>query len=149
MAGIKKQAAKMVARSSRSLKDLKIGDNVAVPVSQFDRSKGDAPNVIGVIISINEYGYVVGTKSGIIRGVMARNQLESIKFCGLIEETVPDKEMTLREIVRDQSICGGQGFKKCSCLRGNCRTSRCACFKSDLLCNSACHSRRSCENNDK
>ena len=101
------------------------------------------------IVALGWVEKITRQSSGIIRGVMARNQLESIKFCGLIEETVPDREMTLREIVRDQSICGGQGFKKCSCLRGNCRTSRCACFKSDLLCNSACHSRRSCENNDK
>ena len=37
---IKKQAERMVVRSTRSLCGLALGDNVAVPVSPFDRSKG-------------------------------------------------------------------------------------------------------------
>ena len=41
-----------MARSTRSLRGLALGDNVAVPVSQFDRSKGDPPNIIGVVLQV-------------------------------------------------------------------------------------------------
>ena len=74
-AGIEKQAARMLARSSQSLKPLSPGDNVAIPVSQFDRSNGDPPNVIGVIMAVHERGlFTVGTKSGRISGKLSRNQ---------------------------------------------------------------------------
>ena len=42
---------------------------------------------------------------------MARSQIEAINFSGLKDTDVPDKELGLREIVRAQSVCGGQGFK--------------------------------------
>ena len=73
---IQKQADKMVARSTRSLLGLALGDNVAVPVSQFDRSKGDPPNLIGVVLRGNPNGYTIGTRAGIIRGTLARNQIK-------------------------------------------------------------------------
>ena len=147
-AGIEKQAARMVKRSNLKLRPIGPGDNVAVPTSQFDRSKLDSPNVIGVILSADEDGYVVGTKSGRINGKMARNQIEFINFRGLKDTHVPDKELSLREIVRAQSVCGGQGFKRCHC-KTNCNTLRCSCRKAGLHCNSACHSHRSCDNVDK
>ena len=95
----------MVERSKRKLKPLGPGDNVAVPISMFDRSKLDSPNVIGVILSADEDGYVVGTKSGRVKGKMARSQIEAINFSGLKDTDVPDKELGLREIVRAQSVC--------------------------------------------
>ena len=146
--GIEKQASRMVERSKRKLKPLGPGDNVAVPISMFDRSKLDSPNVIGVILSADEDGYVVGTKSGRVKGKMARSQIEAINFSGLKDTDVPDKELGLREIVRAQSVCGGQGFKRCHC-KTSCKTSRCSCHKAGLHCNSACHSHRSCENVEK
>ena len=120
-AGIQKQAARMLARSKKSLRPLAPLDNVAVPVSQYDRSKGDPPNVLGVIMSVHNCGYVVGTKSGVIKGKMARNQIEFIKFAGITDEDVPSVELSLHEIVRAQSICGGQGYQKCNCQKGNCK----------------------------
>ena len=104
--------------------------------------------MIGVILSTDEYGYVVGTKSGRIKGKMARNQIESIRYSGLKDMHVPDKELTLREIVRAQSICGGQGFKRCQC-KTNCKTSRCSCRRAGMHCNSSCYSHISCENVQK
>ena len=69
--GIIQQAKRMMSRSTRSLRAVKIGDNVAVPVSQFDRSKGDPPNIIGVVLSTDESGCVIGTKNGTINGKLA------------------------------------------------------------------------------
>ena len=86
--------------------------------------------------------------SCVIQGKLARNQVEFIKYCGITDELVPNKQLTLREIVRDQSLCGGQGFTKCNCQKGNCSTSRCSCFKNSLHCNSSCHGNRSCKNVD-
>ena len=146
--GIEKQASRMVERSKRKLKPLSPGDNVAIPTSTFDRSKLDSPNVIGVILEADEDGYVVGTKSGRIRGKMARSHIESINFFGLKDHQVPDKELSLREIVRAQSVCGGQGFKRCQC-KTNCKTSRCSCRKAGLHCTSACHNHIGCDNAEK
>ena len=107
----------MLARSKKSLRPLAPLDNVAVPLSQYDRSKGDPPNILGVIMSVHNCGYVVGTKSGVKQGKMALNQIEFIKFAGITDEDVPSVELSLREIVRAQSICGGQGYQKCNCQK--------------------------------
>ena len=104
--------------------------------------------MIGVILSVDDSGYEVETASGRIRGKMARSQVESIKFSGLKDMHVPDKELSLREIVHAQSVCGGQGFKRCQC-KTNCKTSRCSCRRAGLHCNSACHSQISCDNVEK
>ena len=137
----------MVACSTRSLRAVGVGDNVAVPVSQFDRSKGDPPNVIGIVLSVEDSGYAIGTKQGIIRGRLSRNQFEFVQFRGLKAEDVPPEQLSIREILRAQSVCGEQGFQRCHC-RSNCLTKRCSCLKAGLRCNSACHSHRSCENHD-
>ena len=93
--GIEKQAARMVERSRRKLKPLGPGDNVAIPTSQFDRSKLDSPNVIGVILSADEDGHVVGTISGRVRGMIARSHIEFIPFSGVKYTHFPDKELSL------------------------------------------------------
>jgi len=146
--GLQQQAKRMLARSSKALPVVTEGANVAVPVSAFDRSKGDPPNVIGVIISVGNIGYIIGTSRGIIKGRLARNQFELVKYSGLQAENVPQTELTLREIVRADSVCGGQGYQKCQC-RGHCLLRRCSCFKAGLRCNSACHNHRICDNIDK
>ena len=61
-------------------------------------------------------------------------------------EDVPDKELSIREIVKDLSIGTGQGFKKCTC-KGKCTSKICKCFKENLICNSACHPKNSSCNN--
>ena len=145
--GIEKQAKKMIARSTCTLRPLRIGDSVAVPVSQFDRSKGDPPNIIGLVLEFDQRGYRIGTRSAKIRGRLARNQIEFIKFTGMKLEDIPDGELSIREIVRAQSICGGQVFRRCHC-KSNCLTKRCSCLKAGLKCNSACHGKGSCDNID-
>ena len=145
---IQNQADKMVARSTRSLRGLAIGDNIAVPVSQFDKSKGDPPNLIGVVQKRDPDGYTIGTRADIIRDTLARNQIEFVKFSGLKGENVPAEHYTVRELVRKQSICGGQGYVRCHC-HTNCLTKRCSCLKKGLRCNSAYHSHKSCDNVDK
>ena len=94
----------MVARSTQSLRSVGVGDYVAVPVSPFDRSKGDPPNIIGVVVTVEESGYTIGTRNGIIKGKLARNQFEYVQYTGLQAEDIPPEQITLREIVHAQSV---------------------------------------------
>ena len=144
---IQQQPKRMLTRSTRSMRAVEKGDNVAVPVPTFDRTKGDRPNIIGVVMEVEGTKYTTGTCQGVIKGRPARNQLEFVKYKGISVANVPAKELTLREIVRAKSIYGGQSFKKCS-FRSNCLTQRCSCLKAGLRCNSACHSHKSCSNVD-
>ena len=109
---------------------------------------GDPPNIIGVVLQVDNSGFVIGTKVGQIKGKLARNQLEYISYRGLRAEDVPPEQYTIREIVRKQSLSGGQGYTRCLC-RKNCLTKRCSCLRRVLRCNSACHSHKSCDNVDK
>ena len=68
----------MIARSTHTLRPLCIGDSVAVSVSQFDRSKGDPPNTIGLVLEFDQRGYQIGTRTAKIKGRLARNQIEFI-----------------------------------------------------------------------
>jgi len=108
---LKQQAQRVLVRSNKTLPAVTEGDNVAVPVSDFDRSKGDPPNVIGVALAVGKSGYTIGTKQGIIKGRLARNQ----KYSRLATENVSNTESTVREIVRAQSVCGWQGYHKPAC----------------------------------
>ena len=144
---LQKQATQMLTRT-RSLRAVGIGDNVSVPVSQFDRSKGDPPNLVGVVLAVEDNGYVIGTRRGVIKGKLARNQFEFIHCKGLVAENIPPEQLSIHELVRAGSVCGGQGYQRCHC-RSNCLTKRCSYLKAGLHCNSACHSHKCCDNVDK
>ena len=47
----------------------------------------------------------------------ARNQLEYVSYSGLRAEDVPPQQYTIREIVRKQSLSGGQGYTRCLCRK--------------------------------
>ena len=143
---IQNQAYKMVARCTRSLHGLATGDNVAVPVAQFDRSKGDPPNLIGVVLKRDPNGYTIGTRAGIIKGTLARNQIEFVKGRRCSSRTLHSSYTG----PKTKYMCvwgGGQGYVLCHC-HTNCLTKRCSCLKKGLRCNSACHSHKFCDNVD-
>ena len=71
--GVEIQAKKMIARFTRTLRPLRIGDIVAVPVSQFDRSEGDLPNIIGLVLEFDQRSFRIGTRTAKIRSRLARN----------------------------------------------------------------------------
>ena len=60
-------------------------------MSQFDHSKGVPPDIIGVVIQIDDSGFVIDTKVGKIKGKLARNQLECVSHSGLRAEELPLK----------------------------------------------------------
>lgn len=142
------QAEKMIGRSNTKLGDLNKGDNVLVTVSEFDRGRGDPPNIIGVVIEEKEGKYKVGTKHGIIQNWLERNSLAITKYNNLSVKDVPvNIEASIRELVRLGSVGTGQGYKRCSCKK-DCKTARCKCFKNGFICNSACHFSKTCSNHD-
>ena len=144
---LKKQADRMLSRTNRKLRSLQVGDNVLIPVSEFDRGRGDPLNLIGVVLENNINGNVkVGTKAGVLQGWLSRSQVEFAKQVLLKVEDVPTAtELTIRSAVRVLSVGNGQGYKRCQC-KGSCLTKRCSCFKEGNLCISACHPRSNCKN---
>ncbi|XP_068205420.1 uncharacterized protein [Palaemon carinicauda] len=66
----------------------------------------------------------------------------------LLIENIPKQKLSIRELVRAGSLCGGQGYQRCL-YRSNCLSKRCSCLKASLRCNSACHNHISCDNIDK
>ncbi len=142
------QAERMLACSAKRFKPAKAGDTVMVPIPEVDRGRAEFRNLKAVVLSAEENGlYRIGTRHGTLHQLYSRNQfipcVES--FMGL-DEVVKDKEVSLREAARLDSIGTGQGFFKCNCS-GSCKNGRCKCFKADVKCNSRCHGTNSkCKN---
>lgn len=142
----------MLRRAEKKLGQVFVGNCVTVAVPEFDRGRGDPPNVVGVVMEIDQVSqkYKIGTRAGIIETYLERNSFEVVSFKGLRVSDVPQKELSLRTIVKEMSVGVGQGFRKCSC-KTNCATNKCRCFKDSLKCNSACHKRlenKNCSNHD-
>jgi hypothetical protein len=58
--------------------ELSVGNNVIIPIPQYDRGSTDPRNILGVIEELSEYGYRVGTSVGTLSGYLCRNQIEAI-----------------------------------------------------------------------
>ncbi|KAK7499169.1 hypothetical protein BaRGS_00009716 [Batillaria attramentaria] len=56
----------MVSRSTARIKPIETGDNILVPVPEFDRGRGDPANLLGVILDNGVDGFRGGTKVGIL-----------------------------------------------------------------------------------
>ena len=85
--------------------------------------------------------YKLGTKYGLISGWFAKNAfgLCNQKLISL-SSVIKDKEMSVRELVKADSIGNGQGYIKCGCRIGKC-DKNCVCKKAGLVCNSRCHNK--------
>ena len=144
------QAERMVKRSHLDLRADQQGDNVAVPVPLVDRGRGDARNILGVIIDRREDTdqYRIAVKAGILSGMYSRNQFDLCPGRLLSTDDInTEKIVSLRSAVIFQSSSGGQGFTRCNCTGAKkCTTRRCKCLKSGLQCNSRCHSSLNCCN---
>ena len=137
------QADRMVKRRRLELPAAQIGDNVAIPIPQVDRGRGDPRNIVGIVIDSNPEmdSYKIAVKAGTLRDKYFRNQFNVCPKNLISEADInQDRTVSLREAVTEQSKCGGQGFKKCNCGSKQCRSNRCACYKARVKCNSRCHS---------
>ncbi|CAH0730445.1 unnamed protein product, partial [Brenthis ino] len=146
--GLQAQADIMKQLSDQKFPPIAIGKTVTLPIPSFDRAKGDARNVLGIIQDKTDDGlYRVGTKHGTINTLFSRNQIKECKIKFLKIEDVPDVRLSLREISAKDSKFGGQGFIKCHCNK-KCSSKLCKCKRSNVLCNSKCHNASPCQNKD-
>ena len=126
---------------------LKKDDNVVIPITAVDRGPIDPRNIKGIVTQVNDHGrYNVGTKVGLIKGYLGRNQIEFCESETVNVSDVPDSELRLRAVASKLSMSGGQGFFHCNCKSGSFKTSRCKCRKFKVLCISRCHQSHSCTN---
>ena len=143
------QAERMIKRRRLQLPSVNTGDTVALSIPQVDRGRGDPRNILGLVMEhdLDTDLYRVAVKAGVLKERYSRNQFDCCPERLLTEDDVnQDKSVSLREAVNHQSLCGGQGFQKCSCASMQCKTNRCACYKTKLLCNSRCHGSLKCKN---
>ena len=88
------------------------GSSVRIPIDPVDRPKLGQPNLMAVILDVNEGGqYLIGTRAGRLPQRFARNQLEPCAGEFIRPEEVPEKEVTFRCAVGADSLTGTQGFK--------------------------------------
>ena len=143
------QAELMIKRRRLQLPSVDKGDTVALSIPQVDRGRGDPRNILGLVMDhdLDTDLYRIAVKAGILKESYSRNQFDCCPERLLTEDNVnQDKSVSLREAVNQQSMCGGQGFKKCSCASMQCKSNRCACYKAKVLCNSRCHGSLKCKN---
>ena len=76
------------------MKTIEVGDNVLIPVSEFDRGRGDPANLISLVLEKGDSGFRVGTKAGILAGRSSRNQIEltKYKYKSFPMKMIPDKD---------------------------------------------------------
>ncbi|XP_023313080.1 uncharacterized protein LOC111693147 [Anoplophora glabripennis] len=147
--GQKRQAEQMISVTKKRLGNIEIGDCVLVNVDKVDRSPGDPPNLIAVIIDIKNDVYQVGTSGGIIKSWFNRLDLKKAtsRFIS-IKQVNTSKFLSIREAVSLESLFKGQGYVKSSCQpsKVQCKSNRCQCFKAKIQCNSRCHKSGPCIN---
>ena len=112
--------------TKRKLSELSVGNNVIIPISQYDRGPIDPRNILGVIEEVSEYGYRVGTSVGTLSGYLCRNQIVAVNDASLSISMIPYLQISLREAVRKISKTGSQVYLSCKC-KGGCKSSKCKC----------------------
>ena len=132
-----KQAERMLSATAKRFKPAELGETVMVPLPDVDRGRSDFRNITGVITNVGQDGtYSIGTKHGILKQPFIRSQFIPSKGSFLNIDDVPENEVTtVRKVAHTDSLGGGLGFQKWTCVCG-CSSNRCSCRKAGQLCNS-------------
>ncbi|KFD49282.1 hypothetical protein M513_09834 [Trichuris suis] len=140
------QAKRMKVDSDKQFLPARLGATVRVPVPHVDRGRGDARNLLAVVMSVTENGfYRLGTAQGVLNQLYARSGFTTCRKELIRIEDVPNQEIPLRSAAIAQSTGSGHGFVRCTC-KNKCQTMRCSCVKKKIKCNSKCHSSIPCRN---
>ncbi|XP_060872569.1 uncharacterized protein LOC132946537 [Metopolophium dirhodum] len=144
---LENQAVKMKTWSDKKLKPAEVGATVRVPVPDVDKGRGDARNILAVVIEVTVDGYYrLGTKEGLLKSLYSRSQFSICQKNLITIDQVPrENTFALRTIATQQSTGTGQGFIKCTC-KTKCQSKKCLCVKNNILCSSKCHSSSVCCN---
>ena len=94
--------------TKRKLSELSVGNNVIIPIPQYDHGPTDPRNILGLIEEVTEYGYRVGTSVGTWSWYLCRNQIEAVNDTSLSISMIPFLQISLREAVRKISKTGGR-----------------------------------------
>ena len=140
--GIERQASEMIKTTPSSSLHPEINDCVNVTVPEIDRPKKmSMRSFVGVIVAIEEKKghklYNVATKYGCIRPLLSRNQFEMCRRRDMIDVETVDKKRAI-SIRKIASIETEPSFKVCHCATDYCRTMRCFCKRSGVLCTEQC-----------
>ena len=100
-------------------------------------SSTDGRSVLGVLIDIQYGKYKSGTENGVLSDYYSYHQLLGVQDPPVLflQDVKTNDPKSVREVVRLQSITDSQGVLRCDCKCG-CKTNRCKCKQSGLLCNS-------------
>ncbi|CAG2230301.1 unnamed protein product [Mytilus edulis] len=93
-----RQAVRMRNLSERVLTEVDVGANALVAILHVDRGKGDPRNLVAVVTGKEEYGYQLGIKDGILRGL----------YTIAIKSVNHDNEISFRKAVSKVSLCDGR-----------------------------------------
>ena len=88
------QAEKLMRTTKRKLSELSVGNNVIIPIPQYDRGPTYPRNILGVIEEVSEYGYRVGTSVGTLSGYLCRNQIEAVNDTSLSISMIPSLQIS-------------------------------------------------------
>jgi hypothetical protein len=102
--------------TKRKLSEFSVGNNVIIPIPQYDRGPTDPRNILGVIEEVSEYGYRVGTSVGTLSVYLCRNKIEAVN----------DTSLSI-------SMISSLQISKCK-------------KNQTILCNSRCHGSMTCSN---
>ena len=94
---------------------MKILDLVLYRVPDVDRGPLDAPNILCKIEAVNNGFYSLSCECGILDRQFARNDFEKTLIKASIE-SIPEIKVSVRSVVKQISLTGGQGFIKCNCI---------------------------------
>jgi len=146
---LRKQAEKMVERGKDILPPIQVRDNVLLDIPVFDWGHGDdSAHFIAVVVEEKEGKLRLATKYGFLDRWLERNSVHATAHKSVtVGNVLEEKEYSLRELVRHDSVGMSRGYRKC-CCRGNCMSKKCLCLKNGLGCNSGCHPGYPCENVD-
>ena len=140
-----KQAKRMMKGTESKYPPANVGDTVLVPVPDVDKGKMDSRNLVVLERNEQEGLYRLGTTSGTLSQQYTRGEIIPVKGQFLTPDQVDSQVKSVRTVAKEQSSTGGQGFKKCNCLK-SCDTKRCSCKAAGVLCNSRCHNSITCKN---
>lgn len=104
-----RQAESMKTRSKRYIPEVSIGDYVALPIPDVDKGLSEAPNLICRIVDI-DYSkslYELACEAGVLNVLFARNGFDLVKECSVELDIKLDKQLSVREAVKELSIGGG------------------------------------------
>ncbi len=142
------KAASNVAKKAESVKKrvnktsatcvFKLGDVVLVHLDDVDRTKVDAANIAGVVVSMakDKLTCRVAVKEGVLHRSYVYHSLRPVPPASNDRKLMDLKDafinwwglprITEREAARFILSVGGQGMVKCNC-RGNCLSNICTC----------------------